>query len=98
MVRFLISLAKMASSSRLTVDSVARYCTGEGLSDTELEAELDELEAESDEEGLESRISDDEEKDRVQNLLQGAYSRVSTSCPMPADRDSLLLLDPDISM
>ena len=40
----------MASSSKLTLDSVVKYCSGEGLSDTELEAELDELEVESDKE------------------------------------------------
>ena len=46
-------LTKMASSSRIGLDSVVGYCTGEGLSDSELENELDEMEVESDDEELE---------------------------------------------
>ena len=87
----------MASSSRLTVDNIARYCAGEELSDCELEAELDQIEPESDEEGLEARITDDEEEYRVQNLLDVAYSQFSSATDTPAERDSLLFLDPDMS-
>lgn len=87
----------MASTSRVDLDSVVRYCTEEALSDSEMERELDEIEIPSDEEELESGISEDAEVDRVQNLLQEAYSQMSASCSMPVERDSLLLLDPDIS-
>ena len=86
----------MASGSSISLDSVVRYCTGEGLSDMELENELDEMEVESDDEELESGMNEDAEDDRVQNLLQGAYSLQTASCSMPAERDSLLLLDPDL--
>ena len=86
----------MASSSRIGLDSVVRYCTGEGLSDSELENELDEMEVESDDEELESGMNEEAEEGRVQNLLQRAYSQQTASCSMPAERDSLLLLDPDL--
>ena len=43
-----------------------------------------------------SGMNEDAEEDRVQNLLQGAYSQQTASCSMPAERDSLLLLDPDL--
>ncbi len=86
----------MASSSRIGLDSVVRYCTGEGLSVSELENELDEMEVESDDKEQESGMNEDAEEDRVQNLLQGAYSLQTASCSMPAERDSLLLLDPDL--
>ena len=66
----------MASSSKLTLDSVVRYCSGEGLSDTELKAELDELQVESDEEGLEARINDEEEDgpEPTSRGLQSSFS------------------------
>ena len=51
----------MASSSRIGLDSAVRYCTGEGLSDSELENELNEMEVESDDEELESGMNEEAE-------------------------------------
>lgn len=80
----------------MNLDSVVRYCTEEALCDSEMERELAEIEIPSDEEELERGISEDAEVDRVENLLQEAYSQMSASCSMTVERDSLLLLDPDI--
>ena len=43
--------------------------------------------------------SDSEEENRVESLLAGAYNLHSSAAPsiMPAERDSLLLHDPDMN-
>ena len=62
----------MASTFRLTIDDIARYCAGEELSDHELETEMDQIEVESDEEDLDTGVCDDSE-DIIKSLLDGAY-------------------------
>ena len=42
------------------------------------------------------KLNEEAEEDRVQNLLQRPYSQQTATCSMPAKRDSLLLLDPDL--
>ena len=69
----------MASTSRLTIDDIARYCTGEELSDHELVIEMDQLEVESDEEDLDTGVCDDSVDNIIKNLLDGAYSQVAAS-------------------
>ena len=83
----------MASTSRLTTDIIARYCAGDELSDHELEAELDQIEVESDENDLDTGVCGDSD-DIIQNSLDGAYSQVAAVASTPAERDSLLYLDP----
>lgn len=90
-------IGKMAFTSRLTTDRIARYCAGDELSDHELEAELDQIGVESNEEDLNTGFCDDSDDNIVQNLLNGAYSQVAAVTSTPAERDSLLYLDPDMS-
>ena len=60
------------------------------------EQECFELDSEGSEPGGDS--SEDEDDDRMEAMLVGAYSHPSTAGPstMPSNRDSLLLLDPDL--
>ena len=57
------------------------------------------LEVDSDDLHSFGHDSDSEEKNRVEFLLAGAYNLHSSAAPsiMPAERDSLLLLDPDMN-
>ena len=61
----------------MTINDIARYYTGEKLS--ELETEMDQIEVESDEEDLDTGVCDDSEDDIVKTLLDGAYSQVAAS-------------------
>ena len=53
----------MASTSKLTKDIIASYFAGDELSDRELEAELDQIDVESDEEELDTRFCSDDDDD-----------------------------------
>ena len=95
----------MAGLARLSVEDIAGYFAGDSLSDASIEDQLRQLEeqecSELDSEGSEpgGDSSEDEDDDRIEAMLVGAYSHPSTAGPstMPSNRDSLLLLDPDFN-
>ena len=95
----------MAGLARSSCEDIAGYCAGDSLSDASIEDQLRQLEeqecSELDSEGSEpgGDSSEDEDDDRIEAMLVGAFSHPSTAGPstMPSNRDSLLLLDPDFN-
>ena len=93
----------MAGLARLSVEDIAGYCAGDSLSDASIEDQLleeqecFELDSERSEPGGDS--SEDEDDDRIEAMLVGVYSRPSIAGPSttPSNRDSQLLLDPDLN-
>ena len=94
----------MASSSRANTDDVLAFLSGGTVSNNRLRelAQLQDTEFSSDEEGDakgDNPGSSDEDNGAVEDLLANAYSiqGCSASAQSPAERCSLLLLDPEIS-
>ena len=96
----------MASLARLSVEDIAGYCAGDMLSDASLEDQLRQLEDQECSE-LDSddgsdpggHYSEDEDEERIEAMLAGAYGHSSTAGPstVPSERNSLLHLDPDLN-
>ena len=84
----------MESRRTISLNDAAAFCMGESLSDSDLEDELRQLDEQYDSEM--DMDDDNDEAERVENLLCGAYSSSQPShTATPAERDSLLNLDPD---
>ena len=88
----------------MSVEDIAGYCAGDSLSDASIEDQLRQLEEqesfELDSEGSEpGGDSSEDDDDRIEAMLVGGYTHPSTAGPstIPSNRDSLLLLDPDLN-
>ena len=92
----------MAGLARSSVEDIAGYCAGDSLSDASIKDQLRQLEGqkcfELDSEGSEPEgdSNEDEDDDRIDTMLVGAYCHPSTAGPSTrlSNRDCLLLLDP----